>query len=67
MAQELHSVREVCRMLKVSRSTLWRWVASGRFPPPLRLSGQTRRWTWKQVADFLITGECVSGSSAFFR
>ena len=29
--------REVVRHLGISRTTLWRWLRSGQFPPPVRL------------------------------
>ncbi|MHB8743680.1 MAG: helix-turn-helix transcriptional regulator [Sulfuricaulis sp.] len=43
---ELRIVRvaEAARRLGVNRSTLWRWVASGIMPPPLKLGPAARGW-----------------------
>jgi excisionase family DNA binding protein len=57
-AEELFTAREICRLLKISRATLDRWLRRGRFPEPYRLSGQTRRWSWGQVSEFLVGGPC---------
>ena len=40
----LLDVKEVCRRLNVSRSTLYKMIAAGQFPPPLRLPGGAPRW-----------------------
>ena len=40
--------REVCNVLSVSRTTLWRRVRDGSFPAPLRLSDNIVGW---RVAD----------------
>lgn len=34
----------VCERLGISRSTLWKWVDEGRFPPPHDLGSRTKRW-----------------------
>lgn len=33
----------------VSRSTIWRWVASGRLPSPVALSPGTTRWLVSEI------------------
>ena len=35
---------DVLSMLNVSRATLWRMVADGRFPAPVKLGPQLRAW-----------------------
>lgn len=35
--------------LPISRSTLWRWVAAGHFPPPVRLSEGITAWPAEAV------------------
>ena len=42
-------LREVCRLLAVSRSTIYQWVADGRFPRPLRLSERSVRWRFSDI------------------
>jgi excisionase family DNA binding protein len=47
--------RRVAELLGVSKRTIYNWVQSGRFPPPLRLGpgGRTLRWTPTQSYTFL--------------
>jgi excisionase family DNA binding protein len=42
--EELLTVREVAELMKVSRRTVWRWVAQGRLPIPVRYSRTCVRW-----------------------
>ena len=35
---------EVCELLGVSRSTVYKWLAEGSFPVPVRLTGKSIRW-----------------------
>ena len=35
---------EVCAQLSVSRSTVYKWMSEGTFPPPVRISGRAVRW-----------------------
>jgi predicted DNA-binding transcriptional regulator AlpA len=42
---ELLDKRTVCAMLGVHSSTLWRMVKAGRWPKPIPVSVQVRRWS----------------------
>lgn len=55
-APRLIAVSEVATMLGVSVRTVWRLASSGALPPPLRLSGQLRRWRESDVADWIAAG-----------
>jgi len=37
----------------VSSSTLWRWVASGRFPKPVKLSERVTAWRCEDIRAWL--------------
>lgn len=37
----------------VSKSTIWSWVAQGRFPQPVRLGQRVTAWREEDIADFL--------------
>ena len=44
--EQLFSSKDVCRILKISQSTLSRRVAAGEFPPPRKLYPHgENRWT----------------------
>ena len=50
---QLVTVLEVLNSTKIHRSTLWRMVQDGRFPPPIRLSERCIRWPENQVNDWI--------------
>ena len=43
MMPEILRVHHVLQLIPISRSTLWRWVDAGYFPPPVRLGGPESR------------------------
>lgn len=45
MVDFYRSDKEVSAMLGIGRSTLWAWVAQGRFPAPLKIGPRTSRWS----------------------
>jgi excisionase family DNA binding protein len=44
VGEHLLTVQEVGRLLRVSKRTVWRWVAQGRLPAPVRYSKTCVRW-----------------------
>ncbi len=44
---------EFRRLLGIHERTLFRWIADGRVPPPIRLSARRHRWRWSVVQAFL--------------
>ncbi|MCX7693464.1 MAG: helix-turn-helix domain-containing protein [Tepidimonas taiwanensis] len=49
---------EVARALGIGRSTLYRWVAQGLVPPPLRLGGAAR-WRPEDIERVLVRAEAL--------
>ena len=49
----LITARDLSRMLSISLPSVWRWLAAGKLPQPLRLSAQCLRWDREDVAAFL--------------
>ena len=62
MDQSLYTIEDVCNFFKCSKSTVWRWVALGSFPKPLKFGG-TSRWTNSAVSEFIRASELVSSKS----
>lgn len=46
---------EICKLLRVSASTLDRWLKEGKFPPPIKIAN-TRRWPKSAVEKVLVNG-----------
>ena len=49
-AGALLTIGDVCKILRVDRTTLWRWVRAGRFPAPdVALGRKFRRYRQSSV------------------
>lgn len=46
------SVRDVCEMLQLNRSTIYRQVKQGIFPQPTKI-GKSSRWKFAEIKAFL--------------
>ena len=55
--------RELCTMMGVSRSTLFRWEKAGLFPPRLRIGPHTIAWRKSDVDEWLAMQACDSGEA----
>ena len=53
VGDQLLTVREVAKLLKVSRRTVWRWRAQGRLPAPIHCSKTCVRWKASVLQAFL--------------
>ena len=47
------TAREVARRLKISARTVWRWVAQGALPAPVRLRPHSPRWRAADIESWL--------------
>jgi excisionase family DNA binding protein len=55
-ANMLIGVDELVAMLKVSKRTVYRLVATGRLPAPLRVGSRTVRWSRAAVTAWINAG-----------
>lgn len=53
ITSELVDFQVVCERFGVHRSTVHRWIASGRFPPPIKLNAGTARWRVAEIEAFI--------------
>jgi prophage regulatory protein len=53
VVEEMLTVRQLASLLKVSRRTIWRWLAQGRLPTPVRYSRTCVRWKASTVRRYL--------------
>lgn len=42
-------IAEVCELVGVSRTTIYRWVSEGMFPEPVRISRYAVRWNIDEI------------------
>ena len=50
---KLLDVRTVAKLLSVHQRTVWRLVASGELPQPIRLGTKTVRWRLSDLEEYL--------------
>lgn len=50
------STRDLCRRFQVGKRTIFRWIAEGRLPEPVRLTARTLRWRESDVQAFIERG-----------
>lgn len=48
-------ISEVCQLIGVSRSTIYRMVEEGSFPKPLDLGPRFKAWQKKTVVDWIVS------------
>jgi prophage regulatory protein len=48
-APAFYRLRDVMRITALSRSTVYRRVAEGRFPAPVHLGGKVSAWAWSTL------------------
>src|SRR5262249_5979093 len=52
--RELVALTEVCRMLRLSRSTIYKRLQDGTFPKPVRIGARTVRWSVDAIAEWCV-------------
>lgn len=50
---KLLNTRQVCALLSISRTTLWRYSKDGTFPSPIILTKQRIAWREDQLNDWI--------------
>ena len=60
MTDRLLKIDEVCDWLSMAQPTIWRWVAQGTFPAPLKL-GRSSRWQQSSIKDWLDQQATITG------
>ena len=54
---ELLTVKDVCKLLRLSRTRLYAHIAAGRLPKPLYLAPRTPRWRRAAIERWLAERE----------
>ncbi|MGK9338410.1 helix-turn-helix transcriptional regulator [Sinorhizobium meliloti] len=49
-----YTVKDICRILNVCRTTLWRMRRDGVFPDPPEIYGRLLRWPKHQVDEWVL-------------
>ena len=49
--------KDLLKVIPISKSTLWRKVASGRFPKPIKLSEKITVWKTDEIEDWFAEQE----------
>lgn len=57
MLDRMYRKTEVCSLLGVSNSTLYRWTSTNSFPLPIQLGPNTVAWKRSDIENFLASKE----------
>jgi predicted DNA-binding transcriptional regulator AlpA len=47
------TLENLVAIYRVSRRTIWRWVAEGKIPPPYAVTRRVRRWKASEIQEHL--------------
>lgn len=61
MLNKMYRKTEVCSLLGVSHSTLYRWTANNSFPSPIQLGPNTVGWKQSDIEEWLASKELGRG------
>jgi excisionase family DNA binding protein len=53
LGTDMLTAAQVCKLLAMSRPTLYRWVAEKRFPSPIKMGSRMARWTPSAIESWL--------------
>ena len=51
--EEHLTIEELCRIVKVSRPTIYKMVRSQQMPPPIKLANRAIRWPTAEIREWL--------------
>jgi excisionase family DNA binding protein len=54
-SQKLLAPKQVAARLGIAKDTLFRWIARGKFPPPMRFNRRVGRWTEEEVQQWITS------------
>jgi predicted DNA-binding transcriptional regulator AlpA len=52
----LLDLHEVGRMLGVSGRCVWKYMETGRMPPPIRIGGKLKKWRAAEIREWVAAG-----------
>jgi|688.fasta_scaffold239880_3 prophage regulatory protein len=64
MAQRVQRAAGVARSLAVAESTIWRWVASGKFPKPIKLGERVTVWDMDEIDEFIAEQRAATAENS---
>jgi len=53
MELEVYRIRELTKLLKVSKETVYLWIRKNKFPKPLKLGARTSVWLKEDIEKWL--------------
>ena len=60
--EQLIRINEVMKMTGLAKSTLWAWIADGRFPKGTKLSARVTVWKFSEIQSWIE--ERITGGAA---
>ncbi|WMP16961.1 helix-turn-helix transcriptional regulator [Thiothrix lacustris] len=51
--EQMHTVKEVAILFKLSTSSIWRLTKEGKLPPPVKIGLKATRWKQSELEEFI--------------
>jgi predicted DNA-binding transcriptional regulator AlpA len=55
-SEMLIGTEEMCELLQIGRTALWKWKSSGKIPAPFRVSRRPLLWRRREIEDWINAG-----------
>jgi prophage regulatory protein len=52
---EFYRLKDLTQIFKVNASTIWRWLAAGEMPEPLKIAANTTAWRAEEINEWIAS------------
>jgi predicted DNA-binding transcriptional regulator AlpA len=52
---EFYRLKDMTALFKVNASTIWRWLANGEIPAPLKIAANTTAWRAEEINEWIAS------------
>ena len=50
---QFYRIKDLTQLFKVNASTIWRWIAAGELPTPIKLAANTTAWKADEINNWI--------------
>lgn len=61
---EFYRIKDLTRLFKVNASTIWRWLAAGELPAPLKIAANTTAWRADEINEWIASRPRITTKKA---
>jgi prophage regulatory protein len=61
---DFYRIKDLTQLFKVNASTIWRWLAAGKMPAPLKIAANTTAWRVDEINEWIASRPRVTTKKA---